>query len=125
MSLKGICRINVFADAGAFADDPFIEGMFNVGMVSVLHRCGSEHIVHFGKAVGIPQFGASCDNRDARSSFRSRPIAAIEVTVSAPRVCAKFRSGRAGRARCQEAILTSSCLFVADEGVDVNGFEGF
>ena len=61
-AVVGQRRIDVLADAGGFTHDPFVQGRLGGGHRG---RCAGEHVVHFGKPVGVPQFRAevpvACD----------------------------------------------------------------
>ena len=54
------CGVDLFADAGGFADDPFVQRVVDLGVAGVVHRLDVifKHAVHLGETVGVPQFGA-------------------------------------------------------------------
>ena len=121
------CGVDLFADAGSFADDPFVERVVDLGVAGVGHCLDTivKHAVHLGETVGVPQFGA-------------------KVAVAGDALCRQFqvtphgghrRQGKAHRIRAvfvnqvqrvqhvAERFGHFLALLVAHQRVDIDGVE--
>ena len=121
------CGVDLFADAGGFADDPFVQRVIDLGVAGVGHCRDAvlEHAVHFGETVGVPQFGAEVAvARDAcGGQFQVAPHGGHRRQGKAHRIRAVFIDQVQRVQHVAKRFGHLLALLVAHQRVDIDGIK--